>query len=157
MLVALVTKECHHCQLLINNWDAIVSSVLSIYPSLTFPHAVEETKLLTHPYIIVKNNSIDRTYPPLMRYLRNHVIDQWYPMILLIDKVEWATNNITNPIIMNSKQINDKYILSINYDTRVIDQFKKWLQDVLNLTPVEKEKELSNAVCKNVLNLISIY
>ena len=157
MLVALVTKECSHCKLLMDNWPIIVDSLLSAYPSLTFPPSVEETKHLINPFIFVNHNTIHHSYPSsLMRYLRKNVSDQWYPMILLVNKNEWSTNTITTPTIMNSSKLNDKIIFTLNYDTRVIDQFKKWLTDTLNLTPTTTIVA-DKLVCNNILNLISIY
>lgn len=157
IFVALVTKECHFCTLLLNNWNIIVNSLLLTHPYLKFPVSTSETLNYKQAPIYIKNNTINNIYPnSLTNYLKKNVVDQWYPMILLVKEEEWISNNITNPIIMNSSQVNNKVILSISYDTRVIDQFKKWVDDVLHIT-VNNNIIVDNLVCKNVLNLISIY
>ncbi len=154
VFVALVTKECHYCNLLLENWTVIINSLSSL--QLSYPNPVDETKSYLAPPIFVKHNHIHSSYPSsLMRYLKRHVIEQWYPMILLINRQEWDTNTINNLIIMNSLKTNDKYTLSIRYDTRVIGQFKKWVEDITNLeTPLPLNKKI---VCQNQLNLISFY
>src|SRR4029078_7746622 len=156
LLVALVTKECLFCKLLLDNWPTIINT-LAIF-NLHYPTSTEETKSYIVPPIFVKNGSINAIYPSsLMRYCRKYVIDQWYPMIMLVDKKEWDDNRIVNPIIMNSMKNNDKVVLSIKYDTRIIESFKKWVEDVLKLNNVKLPILTNKLVCKNVYNLISIY
>ena len=151
MLVALVTKNCHFCDLLRENWPLIVDQL----SNFTFPLPVEETKEYNKPFIYVNNNTIHQSYPSsLMRYLRQNVIDQWYPMIMIVDKEEWRQNNIKKVKIMNSTLLNDKIVLDIKYDTRIITQFKKWADDAHHVTIALDHLKIT---CINSLNLISIY
>lgn len=157
LFVALISKECHFCDVLLKDWDSIINTLITSYPSLQFPKPTEETKMFNYPPIYIKNKTINNIYPnSLMRYLNKHVADFWYPMILIVPENEWINNNIKTVMIMNSIKMGEKIYFSLRYDTRDITQFKKWIEDTLNLTT---QNVISNdkIVCKNVLNLISIY